>query len=181
MPEMIEVEAYRALAERAALGRPIAAVEAPDPWYLKRGLVAEALGDLVGYQFVAARRRGKLLLLDTADAAGRAGPVLGLRFGMTGRLVVDGAAGVKRLRHSSNQPLAAYDRFAITFANGGDLRMRDPRRLGGVELAPAEHAMGIDAGSVTLGQLRAALGTSRAPQSPAHGPGTLGRRGQPDR
>ena len=40
MPELPEVESYRALAERAALGRRIAAVDAPDAWYLKRGLVA---------------------------------------------------------------------------------------------------------------------------------------------
>ena len=160
---MIEVEAYRALAERAALQRPITAVEAPDAWYLKRGLVAEDLGDLVGSRFVAARRRGKLLLLDTAGPDGEEGPVLGLRFGMTGRLVVDGALGVERLRHSSNQPLAAYDRFAVLFADGGDLRVRDPRRLGGVELAPVEHALGLDAASVTPSQLRAALGASRAP------------------
>lgn len=163
MPEMIEVEAYRGLAERSALGRRIEAVYAPDFWYLKRGLVPEALGVLVGGQFSAARRRGKLLLLDTVGPAGDEGPVLGLRFGMTGRLVVDGAAGVEHLRHSSNEPLAAYDRFGVMFADGGHLRVRDPRRLGGVELSPAEHALGLDAASATLGQLRLALGKSRAP------------------
>lgn len=163
MPEMIEVEAYRALAERAALGRPIRAVQAPDAWYLKKGLVPEALEILVGSRFSAARRRGKLLLLDTLGPGGDEGPVLGLRFGMTGRLVVDGSPGVDHLRYSSSKPLAVYDRFAVIFGDGGDLRVRDPRRLGGVELAPAEHALGLDAASVTLGQLRLALGASRAP------------------
>ena len=47
---MIEVEAYRVLAERAALGRPIRAVETPDEWYLKAGLVPGDLEVLVGYE-----------------------------------------------------------------------------------------------------------------------------------
>lgn len=163
MPEMIEVEAYRALAERSALGRPVRAVEAPDAWYLKRGLVAEELEVLVGCTFGAARRRGKVLLLDTVLPRGGEGPVLGLRFGMTGRLVVDGSPGVEHLRYSSSLALARYDRFVVLFADGGDLRLRDPRRLGGVELGPAEHRLGVDAATITLAQLGQALGTSRAP------------------
>ncbi len=71
---MIEVEAYRALAERAALGRPISAVETPDEWYLKAGLVPPALGVLLGYELSAARRHGKLLLLGTRRPGGEAGP-----------------------------------------------------------------------------------------------------------
>ena len=160
---MIEVEAYRLLAERAALCRRIRAIEAPDAWYLKRGLVAPALEIMVGGELVAARRRGKLLLLDTAGPGGDAGPVLGLRFGMSGRLVVDGAAGVAELRHSSNQALAAYDRFGLAFADGGHLRVRDPRRLGGVEIDPPEARLGGDAGSVSVGTLTQALAGSRAP------------------
>ena len=160
---MIEVEAYRLLAERAALHRRIGAVEAPDGWYLKRGLVAPALQVLVGCELVAARRRGKLLLLDTAGPGGTEGPVLGLRFGMSGRLVVDGAAGVAELRHSSNRALAAYDRFALLFTDGGHLRLRDPRRLGGVELDPSEARLGHDAAGVSMGMLTQALAGSRAP------------------
>jgi formamidopyrimidine-DNA glycosylase len=163
MPEMIEVEAYRDLAERAALGRRVSAVETPDQWYLKRGLVPAALQVLVGCQLSAARRRGKLLLLETRGPDGTVGPVLGLRFGMSGRLVVDGAAGVSELGHSTNEPLARYDRFGLVFADGGHLRVRDPRRLGGVEIDPAEAGLGPDAASVTLAGLRAALDASRAP------------------
>ncbi len=163
MPEMIEVEAYRALAERAALCRPIASVDARDAWYLKGGLIAEALTVLIGCHFSAARRRGKLLLLETAGSDGAAGPVLGLRFGMSGRLLVDGTPGVARLRHSSNEPLEKYDRFGVTFFDGGHLRVRDPRRLGGVQLDPPETALGHDAASITLAQLTRALAGSRAP------------------
>ena len=41
--------------------------------------------------------------------------------------------------------------------------MRDPRRLGGVELDPDESRLGVDAGRVTPAELRALLGTSSAP------------------
>jgi formamidopyrimidine-DNA glycosylase len=158
MPELPEVEAYRRLAERA-LDRHISVVDAPDAWYLKRGLDAEvARAALVGRSFTAARRVGKLLLLDVSD-----GPTLGLRFGMTGRLLVDGTAGVDKLLYSSTAELERFDRFAVRFADGGDLRMRDPRRLGGVELDPDENRLGPDALSVGLAGLRDALARSDAP------------------
>ena len=162
VPELPEVEAYRGLAH-GALSRRIREVRAPDDWYLKRGLDATALGDaLVRRSFTAARRIGKLLLLDTADHAS-AGPTLGLRFGMTGRLLVDGRAGVEQLLYSSPREEERWDRLVVGFEDGGDLRVRDPRRLGGVELDPDEERLGPDAASVTVGQLRHVLGQSAAP------------------
>ena len=142
------MEAYRRLAEAAAMNRPVASVDAHDSWYLKGGTTAEALASVLpGRQFVLARRRGKLLLLDTDGD----GPVLGLRFGMSGRLVVDGAAGVEGLLYSTNVAKPSYDSFILRFQDGGDLRMRDPRRLGGVQLDPYEDRLGPDALSITLG------------------------------
>jgi formamidopyrimidine-DNA glycosylase len=159
MPELAEVDAYRRLATRA-LERRVAEVVAPDSWYLRGGLEAGALADaLVGRRFVDARRIGKLLLLDTDGD----GPVLGLRFGMSGRLLVDGTAGVDGLLYSSTQDLERWDRFGLRFADGGDLRIRDPRRLGGVELCPPEDRLGPDALTVTAEDLAAALGRSQAP------------------
>lgn len=110
-----------------------------------------------------ARRLGKLLLLGTETGEGDAGPVLGLRFGLSGRLVIDGTAGVAELRHSSSHPLPRYERFGVVFSDGGHLGVSDPRRLGGVEIDPAERRLGHDAASVTQGQLARALSTSRAP------------------
>ena len=88
---------------------------------------------------------------------------MGLRFGMTGRLVVDGVPGVDELRYASIRDVPAWDRFVVGFAEGGELRMRDPRRLGGVSLDPDEAAMGVDAASVRPAQLRDLLAGSRAP------------------
>ncbi len=165
MPELPEVERYRLLAEKA-LGRTIAAVDAPDAWYLKRGLDAAALeASLPRRQLTAARRRGKLMLLDVGDpnrepTAEPPDFVLGLHFGMSGRLIVDGIAGVDRLLYSSPAELERYNRFAVRFEDGGWMAVRDPRRLGGVELDPEEDRLGPDALTVTPAQLRAALGQS---------------------
>jgi formamidopyrimidine-DNA glycosylase len=158
VPELVEVERYRQLAERV-VGRTIRGVHAPDSWYLKRGLTARAVQRVLrGRSIAGTRRIGKLLLLDLDE-----GPVLGLRFGMSGRLVVDGTAGMDDLVYSSNRDDTAWDRFVIRFTGGGELRMRDPRRLGGVELDPDEARLGPDALTVTRRQLDAVLARTAAP------------------
>lgn len=155
MPELAEVESYRRLAERV-IGRSVATVEAPDAWWLKRGLTAEAVAEaLTGRTVSAARRRGKLLLLDTDG-----GPTLGLRFGMTGRLLVDGLAAVDRLVYAPARRNLGWDRFALRFVGGGDLVVSDPRRLGGAELDPDEGRLGPDAVAITVAGLRRALAGS---------------------
>lgn len=153
MPELVEVELYRRLAERT-VGRRVAGVDADDGWFLKRGARPEVVA---GRTVVGARRIGKLLLLDTT------GPTLGLRFGMTGKLVVDGTAGIGDLEYGSNREEPAWDRFALRFDGGGDLRIRDPRRLGGVEVEPDEALLGTDALALTAAGLAAALRGSAAP------------------
>jgi formamidopyrimidine-DNA glycosylase len=158
VPEVLEVEFYRRLA-RAALRREITDVVAPDAWYLKRGLTAPLVADaLIGTQFVGDRRIGKLLLLELD-----AGPTLGLRFGMTGSLEVDGALAIERLEYSSARLAPEWIRFEIRFADGGALRMRDPRRLGAVELDPVLDRLGPDAFEVGAARLRDLLRGSEAP------------------
>jgi formamidopyrimidine-DNA glycosylase len=160
VPELIEVEAYRQLAEQA-LERKITDVVAPDAWWLKGGLSADVLSDaLLGRHFLAARRIGKRMMLDTSDH----GPVLGLKFGMTGRLLVDGLVGIESLEYSSNREVEAWDRIVVVFADGGDLRVRDPRRLGGAELDPEEGRLGPDAVGLNLAGLRAVLGGRPGPR-----------------
>jgi formamidopyrimidine-DNA glycosylase len=157
VPELLEVESYRRLAERA-VGRRVSHVDAPDSWFVKGGPPAEVVAGVTGRRIDAARRIGKLLVLELDDD-GR----LGLRFGMTGRLLVDGDAAIDRLEYSSGRDESRWDRFRLDFEGGGDLRIRDPRRLGGVMLDPDESRLGIDALSVEPASLRAALGASAAP------------------
>lgn len=146
------------LAEKA-LGRTIAQVHAPDDWILKRGLTPdEVVAVLPGHRLVAARRIGKQLLLDTDG-----GPVLGLHFGMAGRLVVDREAAITDLVYSSNDENPAWDRFGLSFEDGGALVLRDSRRLGAVELDPDESRLGPDARTVTAAHLQHLLAGSQAP------------------
>lgn len=158
MPELLEVERYARLARRT-IGRRIERVDTPDAWFLKRGADADAVATVaLGATVGDVRRIGKLLLLDLAD-----GPSLGLRFGMTGRLIVDGELGIGDLEYGSSRLEPEWVRFAVGFAGGGELAIIDPRRLGGVELAPLEERLGPDARTITLDELRGALDGGRGP------------------
>ena len=158
MPEMLEAEAARVLIAERALGREIGKVHAPDSWFLKRGLTPRAARSILpGLRLTQARRRGKLLLLDTD------GPVLAMHLGMSGRVLIDGTAAGDPLLYAANGDNPAWRRFGLHFTDGGTLFLRDPRRLGAVELDPDEDRLGPDAASVKLAYVRELLGRSRAP------------------
>ncbi len=160
MPEILEVELYRSSAE-PALGRLITKAWMVDSRYGRGGTTPARLRSaLVGHMFTAARRRGKLLLLDTDG-----GPTLGVRFGMTGGLVVDGNEALDRLRYGPGVFNEKWVRARFTFADGGHMLVHDPRRFGSLELAPDEERLGPDGLTLTLGELRSAL---------AIGPGRAG-------
>ncbi len=158
VPELPEVESYRLLAQ-TSLGRTVAGVDTPDAWFLKQGTTAGALRRaLVGHRLTGARRIGKLLLLDTDGGA-----VVGVRFGMTGTLLVDGASAVGPLLYAPRRTEPAWERVRFRFDDGGWMAVQDPRRLGGVVLDPTLDHLGPDALSITRGQLAAALAGSSAP------------------
>ena len=158
MPEGIEIEYYRRGAE-AGLSRTVASLVATDLYYLK-GQTSPSLLEkaLLGNEFVRARRIGKLLLLDVDT-----GDVVGLRFGMTGRIIVDDSAAIEYLEYSSGRDEPAWDRFVIKFEDGGSMRVRDPRRLGGVELNPDLSRLGYDLYSITVQELSQTLSSSSRP------------------
>jgi formamidopyrimidine-DNA glycosylase len=152
VPEILEVELYRGLAEKA-VGRPITKVWMVDSRYGRGGTTARRLQSaLVGRSFTEARRRGKLMLLDTGG-----GPTLGVRFGMTGGLVVDHQAALDRLLYGPGIFDEKWVRARVTFADGGHLALHDPRRFGSLELAPDESRLGPDALTVTRAELERAL------------------------
>jgi formamidopyrimidine-DNA glycosylase len=154
VPELIEVETYRRQAE-AVVGRTIADAPVLDPFGL-RGADPDAVrAELAGHRVEGADRIGKLLLLPTD------GPVIGLRFGMTGRLLVDGGAAIDGLLYGGQGDDAAWDRYVLTFTDGTELRIRDPRRLGGLQLDPDTARLGPEASTVTADQLAGALAGSR--------------------
>jgi formamidopyrimidine-DNA glycosylase len=156
VPEGIEIEIYR----RAALpcvGLVVASVSAPDDWYLKHGTTAASLSVLVGCSVAEFTRTGKLLRAHMSD-----GSVLGLRFGMTGRPVINQTAAIGDLLYTSNGYKSEWVRFALTFTDGSAFEMVDPRRLGGVELDPVEK-LGPDLSTLTLSELQRALSNTKAP------------------
>lgn len=158
MPEILEVELYRRLAE-GAVGRTVEHVATPDAWFLKGATTPHRLRSvLAGRRVVGAGRHGKLLLLEI-DGGRR----LGVRFGMTGRLLLGDAAGVDELVYGSARDEPSWDRFLLQFADGTVLRVRDPRRLGGVELEPDLSRLGPDALGVSRLELRRALEGAAAP------------------
>ena len=154
MPELIEVETYRRQAD-AAVGRTIVDAPVLDPFGLRHEDPEAVRGLLRGVTVTGTRRIGKLLLLDTD------GPVIGLRFGMTGRLLVDDASEISDLLYGGAGDDPGWDRFVLVLADGGEVRIRDPRRLGGLEIDPDESRLGPDATTLTTGQLRSALRGSR--------------------
>src|SRR6516165_4941919 len=155
MPEILEVEAARQVLADCALDRVIKKVYAPDGWFLKRGTSAPVLRHaLVGNAFTAARRRGKQIVLDTKDPKVH----IGLHLGMSGRVLVDDQEAGDPLIYASNRRVAKWHRFGVYFEDGGELMLRDPRRLGAVELNPDERRLGPDAMTLTKEQLDHALG-----------------------
>ena len=97
MPELIEVELYREAATRAA-NRTVSSVSISTQKYLKEGTLLTDLRTAVcGSRLVSARRKGKLLLLEIGTA------VIGVRFGMTGRLMVDGEATINGLLYTTSE------------------------------------------------------------------------------
>ena len=147
MPELIEVDLYRKAAE-SALGRTIASVVIPNETYLvgDSGL-PKFRAAICGRQLLGIRRIGKLLLLDAGAVS------IGMRFGMTGRLIVDGEPAIDQLLYTTNEVQERHVRCVITFEEEGALSMIDPRRFGNVELAPDEGQLGPDAAEITSEEL----------------------------
>ena len=155
MPEGLEAEIWRRACE-PLVGRTIVDV------VVDLRVVADGFADAVtGATFTGARRRGKVVLLDTD------GPTIGLHFGMTGRLVIDGDASIERLAYASGRDDPAWDRlvlFATPDGRAGPaaLRFNDPRRLGRVSLDPCLDHLGVDFTEVTPRRLAGAFAGRRS-------------------
>jgi formamidopyrimidine-DNA glycosylase len=118
MPELPDVEHYRLFFSEHATGRSVARAHA-DPTIVRNTTPRRLAAALRGRRFEEPTRHGKWLIAWTD------GPALLLHFGMTGDLVWSGDEP-ERHRH---------DRLILEFAEGGELRYRNMRKLGGVWLA----------------------------------------------
>ncbi len=147
MPELPEAERARLQIERA-LDREIVAVDDRDSYVCRPHAPGDLDGALVGHRLTAAHRRGKFLWADTDGD----GPELGLHLGMAGRIVIDEPPAPR-----------GWDRFALEFADGGRLALRDKRRLGRAVLAPDFSHVGPDAAEVPRAAFRARVGRGTSP------------------
>jgi formamidopyrimidine-DNA glycosylase len=166
VPEMLEVELYR----RSLLGLrggEITRVTALDPWWCRDAPDLEAA--VRGRHVVDVHRHGKVLLMATD------GVTIGLRFGMTGRLVVGGVSAVAELVYGAHGDDPSWRRVELVVSEAvvSESAVRDvvgavvvsvsdPRRLGRVELDPDLTTLGPDAWGISAATLQQQLGSGVA-------------------
>jgi formamidopyrimidine-DNA glycosylase len=154
VPEVLEVESYRQLAE-SVVGATIAKGWS-DPYAAKKLLNSTQWSRTVrGLTIVGTSRRGKLMILETD------GVRLAMRFGMTGVLLVDSEAGIDGLFYGPHTYREQWIRAGLEFADGRRLLLHDPRRLARVEIDPDLSSLGPDALALTKAQFARALEISR--------------------
>ena len=142
MPEILEVESYRELAQRT-VGSTIVRGWA-DAYAAKKLTSPQAWSRAVkGREVTGTSRRGKLMILETD------GVDLGVRFGMTGVLLIDGVAGIDGLFYGPHTYKKEWIRGGLELDDGRTLILHDPRRLGRFEIAPDLDELGPDALSLT--------------------------------
>jgi formamidopyrimidine-DNA glycosylase len=154
MPELPEVETIAVYLRRRLIGARIARVQIVRPDYMRAGGESMA-GFLPGKRVERIDRHGKQMTC-VLNPAGR----LAIHLGMSGRVLLEPVGA----------PLASHTHLTICFEGlDVELRIRDPRRFGGVWLlTDAAHSaietgsgLGPDALSIQRRQLRAILSRRR--------------------
>ena len=115
MPELPEVEEVRRTLEPHLLGVAVIAVQIYRPDFLTPP--DAPLASLVGRRFIRTQRHGKKLFCIADDSR-----AILIHLGMSGRVDC-----VPR-----DTPLLKHTHIVITLASGTDVRLRDPRRFGGL-------------------------------------------------
>src|SRR5829696_5234553 len=146
MPELPEAERARQAID-LVMGREIVAVDDRDTYVCRPHAPGEIAAALMGRRLVRAHRRGKFLWVETDDD----GPELDLHLGMAGHIAVDEEAPRQ------------WDRFALEFAGGGRMALRDKRRLGRAVIEPDFSHVGPDADEVGRDVFRERVGRGSAP------------------
>jgi formamidopyrimidine-DNA glycosylase len=132
MPELAEVEHYRRVAERAALGRKITRVHCADDDIVVDGTTAEAVrGALTGRRVESTGRHGKHMWLELDTR-----PWPTLHFGMTGMMLAPSEMPLALASGIDGGPSwpPRFTKLRLTFDDGGELAMTNARRLGRIRL-----------------------------------------------
>lgn len=160
MPELPEVEGFRAFLERHAAGKRIERAEALDDLMLKDTSRLSFARRLRGHEVGSVVRRGKIVIASTRARPGEKDPpALALHFGMTGHLLAVPAA----------EPVHRWDRLLLTLDHGMQIRYRNMRRLGFIRLPRATEVpdllwpLGPDPLEAPESYVRESLARRRAP------------------
>ena len=128
MPELPEVETVRAGLAPVMEGQTIARAEVNRPDL--RWPFPDRMADrLAGRRVLALRRRSKYLLADLDS-----GETLLVHLGMSGRMLVSGAA-IGDFYHDHPAP-AAHDHVVLHMGQGARITFNDARRFGAMDLMP---------------------------------------------
>jgi formamidopyrimidine-DNA glycosylase len=165
VPELPEVESARRVLVHA-LDRQITSVDDTDSWVCRPHAPGEIAATLVGGRLTVTHRRGKTMWCETQVRTGAPGPHLGVHLGMGGRVIVTDDAGQRvgggPARPDRSPRKAEWDRFTVTFADGGQFRLFDKRRLGRVRLDPDLDVLGPDAEEISRSDFRARVSRGRS-------------------
>jgi len=154
VPEILEVESYRSLADRV-VGASITKGWADAYAAKKLGSTSTWPRAVKGLTITGTSRRGKLMLLTTS------GPTLGVRFGMTGVLLIDDTAGIEGLFYGPHEYKEEWIRAGLALDDGRRLLLHDPRRLARVEIEPDLDDLGPDALRLTRREFDAMITIER--------------------
>ena len=161
MPELPEVETVRRGLQPVMEGRVIARAEVNRP-DLRFALPARMRERLEGARVLALRRRSKYILADLST-----GETLLIHLGMSGRMLVSGAAlGVFHQDHPAPQK---HDHVVLHMEGGARVTFNDARRFGAMDLFTGAHSLLAALGPEPLGNdfnedyLVRALHNRRAP------------------
>ena len=136
MPELPELELLRRDLEREVVDKKVKDVEVPGTGFLKTPAKKAFTTALVGAKLTSADRKGTLIVLGVED---------------THLLVLSLGDKAKLVKVQAKEPVETGTGLIITFTQGGQLRLVDPKKASTVELIATEALEEVHPELTTLG------------------------------
>jgi len=123
MPELPEIEILRRDLDREVSGRKVKAVDVPGAGLVKHPTKKAFATALIGTKFTGARRRGTTLCIGVDGSH---------------EVLVDLGPNTRLRRQATKEPTIKGTALVVSFTQGPQLRLIDPKREGAVELLASE-------------------------------------------